>query len=322
MRNSLKIAAVASATALLSMAALSASAVGETALPSEDDRLFVLTCDSEFPFSIGEIDELTGDVTPIGEQLIDSQCWSQGAYNATDGLIYSVEWNYQVEGYYLLSSINPDTGEILEIGPVTDTRDGGSAINQYALAINAEGDAFVVSGDSLFSLDLTTGDATFIGQLNDGVNVQNDFYSLAFNPVTGVLWGLNWSPQDVFTIDITDGSLTLVDDSWNVDSGNQNAGLTFDSNGLAWLQSENVTGMFPADITDIAGTRGVDVGFTYLGENFYAESIVYVPAAPAVAEEEALAETGLADSAATTGLAGLAAITAAAVIARVRRSVR
>lgn len=322
MRISAKISSAAFAVAaLISLAPLSASAAVAPTLPNEGDRLFVFTCDDLFPFSYGIVDTATGVVAPVGEQLAEGngECWGNGAYNAADGLIYSVDWNHSAEGFYLLSSVNPETGEIIDIAPITDTRDGGSPHNEYSIAIDAEGNAYVVDNVSIFSLDLTTGDATYIGDLTDGVNPQSAFYSFAFNPIDGLLYGVPWGSQDVYSIDTADGSLTLVDDSWNAESSDRNAGLTFDSNGVAWFQLDGLTGFFAADVNDIAGTRSSDIAFSYNDVNFYSESLVFVPAAP-VAEEEALAETGI--DAGFLGAAGAAFALAAAgvAVARTRRN--
>ena len=320
MRNSVKISAAAlSAAALVSLSALGAAAVDEAALPFADDRLMVLTCDNRFPYSVGEVDTLTGFVTPIGEQIADGEgeCWSQGVYNPADGQIYSVDWSHGTDGFPLLRSINPATGEDTLMGPITDLRTD-LGVNQYSLAITADGDVFVASDSELFSLDLATGDATFIGHFNDGDDVNPSFYSFAVNPVDGVLYGVSWIGQDVYAIDTETGSITLVDATWNDVVGGGSASLTFDSNGLAWFQNDGLTGFFTADVTDIEGTRSTAVAFSYNDANFYAESLVIVPGV--IASEEALAETGVGSG--LMGSAALAFAIAAVAIAvtRLRRS--
>lgn len=319
MRNSVKISAAAlSAAALVSLSALGAAAVGEASLPAEDDRLMVLTCDDLFPYSVGEVDTMTGIVTPIGEQIAEGEgeCWSQGLYNPADGQIYSVDWNHGTDGFALLRSIDPATGEDTVVGPITDLRTD-LGVNQYSLAITADGDVFAASDSELFSLDLATGDATFIGHFNDGDDVNPSFYSFAVNPVDGVLYGVSWIGQDVYAIDTTDATLTLVDSSWNDGNGDSTAGLIFDSNGLGWFQHDGLPGFFVADITNLAATRSASIEFLYNDVNFYAESLVIVPGA--IAEEEALAETGVDYS--LYGTAAIALVLAATgiVVARLRR---
>ena len=322
MRNSVKISAAAlAAAALVSISSLGASAAELATLPNDGDRLMVLSCDDRFPYALGDIDVATGVITPVGTSVVEGEgeCWSQGAYNPADGLIYAVDWNHMDGQYYVLSSIDPNTGDIVDIGPITDLRDD-SAINQYAIAINANGDAFVNSQSSLFSLDLATGDSTYIADFNDGDVVTPGFYSFTFHPVTDVLYAVWWGPQDVYSVNVETGFITLEDSTWNDANGEGNAGLAFDSNGLGWFQNDGLTGFFAADITDIAGTRSTDVPFSYNDANFYAESLVYVPAATDVAEEEALAETGA--DAGLMGSAALAFAIAAAgiVVTRLRRS--
>ncbi len=319
MRNSVKISAAAlAAAALVSISTLGASAVGEVGLPNDGDRLMVLTCDDSFPYALGQVDTATGIVTPIGEQTTN-QCWSQGAYNPADGLIYAVDWNHGIDGFPQLSTIDPDTGIVAAVGPVTDLRND-LGVNQYAVAIDADGNAFVSSDSELFSLDLATGDASFIGHFNDGDDVSPAFYSFAFNPITNVLYGVWWDTQDLYSIDAETGAMTLIDSTWNDVSGEANASLAFDSSGMGWFQSEHLTGFFAADVTDIEGTRSTAVAFSYNDANFYAESLIYVPAATDVAEEEALAETGV--DAGLVGTAALAFAMAAAGIAvtRMRRN--
>lgn len=111
--------------------------------------------------------------------------------------------------------------------------------------------------DGLYSIDLLTGTATFIGDTG--------FFQvagLAFHPVTGVLFGYDADTQQLITINTATGAGTAVGPSGLFES---DYGLTFDAAGNLFLVGEE-DGFFSVDPGTGAATfiGGFDEGITGL----------------------------------------------------------
>jgi LPXTG-motif cell wall-anchored protein len=98
--------------------------------------------------------------------------------------------------------------------------------------------------------------------------------------------------------------------------GGDNAGLTFDSSGIAWVVDEaNLSEIYSADINDYAGTAERSGQLTFNGTEYYSEAIVVVPA-----YSPKLPDTGSASVAlGVTGLAAAGVIALGAVMMILRR---
>jgi hypothetical protein len=102
-----------------------------------------------------------------------------------------------------LYTIDKGSGAVTLVGNVI----AAANLDQLtALAINAQGQAFVtdIQDTSLFSLDLATGQATFIAPIGQSGNW---FEDLAFDE-TGTLWGVR-QQGGVYTIDTATGAQTF-----------------------------------------------------------------------------------------------------------------
>jgi LPXTG-motif cell wall-anchored protein len=315
------------ATALTLVAVSASPAFAEPALdrtlPNAGDKLFVMPCYGQ-THDLLEIDVATGVTTPVGTERDVDVCWSQGFYNPADGLIYGVNWDYSdPDGNYVLQVIDPATGVVTDVGSITEAG-SGDYLDQHATALSPDGAAYMVDGSSLYTLDLNTGTASLVGDLElDGIP-KGSFFSLAFNPVDGLLYGTDWdSGHNWYSISTTDASLTVVNDTWNTNTGNSNAGLAFDSNGVAWHQLDNLRSIASGVLPELDATTANFNEVTLSGENFYFESVIYVPAAvveptptpEAVAETAApaLAATGVDAAALTTGAGATALLLLAGV---------
>lgn len=143
----------------------------------------------------------------------------------------------------ILYDINPATGAAsnprnvnvnnsvgLTIDPATGIMYG--LTDQFGRINNQSGQG---GKNLLFSIDVATGQATGIGRL-DPTGVFQEFEGdLAFNPVTGALWGVSTSQNGaaIFTIDKSTGLATQVSQylAPNIDI----SGLTFDAAGNMYL---------------------------------------------------------------------------------------
>jgi hypothetical protein len=296
MKKNMHIALGAALTATLVLASSPAFAVPRS-LPA-GESLYAFGCDDNGAPAVGLVDVATGVVTEVIPE-IENQCFSSPAYNPVDHKIYVIDWT---NGYELA---------VFDTQAKTLTTIASFNCNAYTLSIDPLGNAWVWDDttNELRPVSLTTAACgTGVGVVAGG----NDFYGMAFAP-NGTLYGADYDSGELGTISTVDGTFTQVGSSAMV-SGD-NAGLTFDSSGIAWVIDEsNNAEIYSADITNYSGTNQRSGQLTFNGVEYYSEAIVVGPSA-------ALAETG-SDSVAlgVTGLAGLGALAVGAVMMVRRRA--
>jgi hypothetical protein len=262
------------------------------------ESLYAFGCYGSGEPAVGLVDVATGVVTEVVPE-IESQCFSGPAYNPVDNKIYVIDWTNGVEL------------AVFDTQAMTLTTIASLNCNPNTLAIDPLGNAWVLDDTSgeLTPVSLATADCgTGVGVVAGG----DGFYGMAFAP-NGTLYGANYSDGELGTISTVDGTFTQVGSSAMV--AGDNAGLTFDSSGIAWvIDEDNNAEIYSADITDYSGTKELSGQLTFNGVEYYSEAIVVGPSA-------GLAETGI-DSVAigVTGLAGLGALAVGAVMMVRRRA--
>ena len=107
----------------------------------------------------------------------------------------------------------------------------------------------VDGNDDFYKIDLTTGVATLIGPLPVAIA---DMEGLAFDPKTGVLYGVDDTTEKLFTIDPSDGMATEVGD---LGVSIIDLGLTFDPDGNLWMATEVPGKFYSIDKTTGAATE-------------------------------------------------------------------
>ena len=296
MKKNMHIALGAALTATLVLASSPAFA-SPRSLPA-GESLYAFGCEGNGEPAVGLVDVATGVVTEV-VPYIESQCFSSPAYNPVDNKIYVVDWTNDYEL------------AVFDTQAMTLTTIASFDCNPVTLAIDPLGNAWVWSSDTdeLTPVSLATADCgTPVGFVGGG----DSFYGMAFAP-NGTLYGANYSAGILGTISTVNGTFTQVGSS-AMDAGD-NAGLTFDSSGIAWVIDESSKAeIYSADITNYSGTNQRSGQLTFNGVEYYSEAIVVGPSA-------ALAETG-SDSVAlgVTGLAGLGALAVGAVMMVRRRA--
>lgn len=108
--------------------------------------------------------------------------------------------------------------------------------------------------DDFYEIDLTTGVATLIGPLPVGIP---DLEGLAFDPNTGVLYGVDDTTEKLFTIDPSDGMATEVGD---LNVSFIDVGITIDPDGNLWMATELPGKFYSVDKTTGAATEVGDMG--------------------------------------------------------------
>lgn len=317
-----RIASVAIAAAMLgifSTASIAQADVADRSLPA-GDQLYLLPCGNDIRPALYTVDLNSGALTPIGADLSVASCWSSGYYNPTDGLIYAVNWDVQApSGKYYFSSINTQTGAVQNLVEISSP--GDTFLDQYSVAMSPAGVIYVTDATQMFTMDPATGDTTLIGTLQEsGGTAHSEFYTFAFDPISGDLYGNSWNDGGDTWYTIDTGTAVLTPEP-TFNAGNQNAGLAFDSTGVAWFQYENnfagspgfASGTFP----DLAATRGNAYPFNLPGDvSLYGESLIVAPIPSA---EPSLPDTGVSTSSTVPWAIGILAMGALVLVVGLRR---
>lgn len=110
-----------------------------------------------------------------------------------------------VDSSRVLYDVNPDTGEKIAFGNVSD-----NAGTTGGLARDEANDIIYLTStslDSLFTLDLDTGQATLVGPYGDSAIVM---HGLEFDPTTDTLYGVSSHNNGLYDINTSNGSATLI----------------------------------------------------------------------------------------------------------------
>ncbi|MEL6796067.1 MAG: hypothetical protein AAFO89_04510 [Planctomycetota bacterium] len=139
--------------------------------------------------------------------------------------------------------------------PFSDAGDGDAtfdpATNTFYVTTNDQDDT---DGDSLYAFTNLNGTPTFteIGETGLG-----GFIGIAVNPADGLLYGYDTDTDALYTIDTTDGSLTLIGES-GLGLGFI-GGMDFSEDGSTLLLAQG-TDLYTVDITDGSLTSLGDFG--------------------------------------------------------------
>lgn len=313
-----------SAVALVGVASVfGMTAANATPTPgtlADGNELFVMEYDNNLTEDFVSVDVATGLTTTVGTSSLDSG-WSGASFNPADGQIYAIElheWNDP----YTLHSIDPATGTVTEIGDLP----GG--VSAGALAIDADGNGYLIDWDeNLYSIDLSDASTTLIGSFTAGGF--GDVYGFAINPVDGRAYFAEfYGNYDLYEIDLADASTTLIVDNYRAILGDYSAAFAFDSNGTAWFQVErNTAELWSADINDLAATAQFESQVFNpddAADAFYFEAMAITYPVDGIADsggsDGGLAETGLEDMTALWW--GAALIVLGTIVFALRRRVR
>ena len=313
----------ASIVALSLAIAAPANAAGNAIDPG--DALYAINCDDIYnDFQLFGVDSTTAFSTAIGDGsgAAENACAGQPAYDPSTGKSYYIQW--VSEGPDLLAEVDVTTGESAVVGDFYyDNGEFPESIGADALAIGADGSAFVLSNGTLWSVDLDSGWVTPIAE------TEPDIYSFAADPVTGKFYGITYL-NEIFEIDVVTGAATSID---FIDFGtlegdfHRTYSLQFDGAGTFWVEVDHYgesVEIYEATLWSftLATVDAPVYSGVFTDDPFYTEAILIVPGT-VVAPEPALAATG-ADlgSALSFGIGGALIVLAggALLVARSRKS--
>lgn len=276
--------------------------------------LFQVTCDSAdandrqlmIADIVGGSNSLLGDGT--GANTL-GDCGLQGA------LAPGTDWFYYNDGTNrdTLVRVNVVTGDVEEIGAI---REDSSPRDIYGIAIGPDGIAYALSYDYLYTIDLLTGELTYLNEPD--VYGQNEGYpyGFAYDPKTRKFYVAEDGDGEIFSLDVSTGLLTSV----NINGDFWIGSMVFDSAGYLWFNGDDfklrrATLRTFNDNATILETADLYVG----GTSVYSESLGIVRPPVTEDESEALAPTGSSD---VTGFAALAGLVGLAAVWMRRRAAR
>lgn len=295
--SSLSAVALAGVASVFGMTAANATPTPGTL--AEGNNLYVLEYDGAVSGDFLLADVATGHTTRVGSSALNTG-WSGASFNPADGLIYALElheWNDP----YTLHSIDPATGAVTEIG---DLPDGVSA---GALAIDADGNGYLIDWDeNLYSIDLSDASTILIGSFTSGGF--GDVYAFAINPVDGRAYIAEfYGDYDIFEIDLSDATISTVFAGYDAMLAQGIAALAFDESGTAWFETDrNTAELWSADINDFEGTAQFE---TQMFNPDNTEDPIYFEALAITYPVDGIADSGGSDSGlAETGIADMTAL--------------
>lgn len=300
------------------LAASPAVAAGNAVDPG--DSMYSISCDSDLTgYQLFSVESTTAASTPIGTGSLSEgyPCAGQPAYNPATGVSYYIQWGEEPE---TLASIDVTTGVSTTIGGFYyDNGEFPEYIDPDAIAIGADGTAYLLGNNTLWSLNLATAWVEPIGE-----SVQA--YAFAADPATGKFYAIE-SGNEIWEIDVTTGAATSLGTITFPNESYRTYSLQFDEAGTFWVEvdyydeglEEYWASLWSFTLPTIA-TPVLSGTFTLDGAPYYHEALLIIPGTP----EVVLADTGV-DASALPFVAGIAGLLVAAgitttIIARRRRA--
>ncbi|MGX5682585.1 hypothetical protein [Schumannella luteola] len=318
-RHLILTAAAVSIAASLAVATPASAAVGS--LPAQD-RLFQVGCNDAPGAVLSALDPDTLVTTIISTAAVPDACAAQGSVDPTTGLGYWISW---VGADSFLAVTDLETGEATTIGELTESGTG-DILGAQSLAIDDAGNAYLMGQNrtdstaqsQLYSLDLTTAQATLIGTLMWGPQEAQAWYAFAYRPTDGQFYGVASSGSvdaiGVFRVDVTDATIELLVGYDDLPALIYS--FAFDSDGAVWgLGADNTTHdwvLFSSSVSDFAGDYAVRGEPTLDGEPYFSESLLLARGEAPPAPQLAATGAGMA-SAAPLALVALAALLLGAI---------
>jgi hypothetical protein len=294
-------ASIAAAILLTAVGAAAPAAAAGRSLPA-GDTLYTIGCDAEPTLALYTVDAATANAALVGDGSgIPGDCAYDPAYDFSTGVSYVLVYN---DGYSSIATIDVTTGDIGTPVPATYE---GDEFYLDSLTITKSGEAFATLSDQLYSVDLGTGAATYLG---DVPGITQAIYGLATNPVNGLIYGIQ-EGGEIFTIDPAALTATVVGTFTN-EKVAATWGLDIDAAGVLWIVTDqdadgvefNVPGLWSAETSDVAGTAMESGWIRDGGTEYFYTFTALITHAPALAAT-GLDATPLLAGAAVLGLAGI-----------------
>jgi hypothetical protein len=279
----------------------------------EGHLLFQVGCDNAVnDLQLLGVDLENEDLLTVGDGTgvnVTNDCASQGA------MLPGTAWFYYIDRGGIadvLFRVDIITGETEEIGVMEDE---GSWADLYSLAIGPNGNAYALSYDYLFGVNLDNGNLVQLNEpnvydLNSGYP-----YGFAYDRVTKKFYIAEDGGYEIHQLNVSTGELTYVTENSDFWIGS----FAFDANGDFWFNGDDSKIRRASldnfdDSANVLATGDILLSTTEV----YSESLgLALPDADD--DSEGLAPTGSTDVSALAALAGLAGLAAVAIRRRATR---
>lgn len=213
-----------------------ALAIGAPELP-ENQHLFVVDCQSFQP-QLWSVDSNSGDATAVGDFPTDTtHCSLGGQTNPADSKPYFITYS----GTVYLTTVDTTSGLVSKVVDFS-----GDQTFLWDVQFTNSGEAFATTSSALYSLDISTGETTHVGDF--GVGLQ----TVGYSPKTDTLYGYAPLSGVAYTIDRSTGVATAVPEhnlvlpaDFTCPDGTTHGlfvnHVVFDANGNPWFQNETCT---------------------------------------------------------------------------------
>lgn len=278
---------------LVAAGASPAIAAGNAISPG--DSLYSISCDDDYAdFQLFSVESTTGFSTMIGSGTgpATDTCAGQPAYNPATGVSYYIQWlDEEVDS---LATIDVTTGASTTIGGFYwDNGEFPDYVEADSLAIGGDGSAYLISGSELYSVNLATAYVEPVASLTE-----SDFYAFAWDSVTNAFYVLDYE-WDLYEIDVTDGTLTYIDDIGFTGSGLYGTySLQFDKAGTLWIELDVDSGVWEGGMATLWSATFATLDAPVLSgvltdDPYYSEALLIIPGQPKLAATGADTATAL-----------------------------
>lgn len=206
-------------TAVLVLVPVAAASPASAATLPPSDELSAFSCPIEEPYltDFFHVDPDSGASTLVGGTGIEPECAFSAAMDPTTGISYYISQSDPTT----LARIDVATGEAT---PLYELSMPGEIAG---LVIALDGTGYFLAWDELYSIDLATGETSYIGELPTGCLFN------AVDPTTGLIYAIHCTGA-AYLLDVTTATLTPIGglasdlaESWH--------GFQIDSSGRWWM---------------------------------------------------------------------------------------
>ena len=191
------------------------------------DAMYEISCDAEINnWQLYALDLSALTRTAIGDgtgTTTGKECALQGA------LLPGTDWFYYPDNFQaFLMRVNVVTGGVEQVGAWAESI--------YSLAIDDEGNAYALTYDTLFSVNLATGALTELVEADTYGMDEGYPYGFAYDPKTDKFYMAEDGEDSLYTLNISTGEFTFVADQDAYFLGS----IAFDSDGYLWTNDGQV----------------------------------------------------------------------------------
>lgn len=192
-----RVTGIVIAAGVLALPLLVAAPASAATLPV-GDTLYAISCDFDEENGSSNLYSVTADtadLTFIGNTGHEEDCAGPAAFDPTTGKSYYLSWDNDA-----LALIDVATG----LSTLTAiTGDSGTAPDGFA--IGADGLAWIIQNDDLYSFNLTTAVTTYVTTM-----AETCLYSFALDPTDGKFYAIQCSSGEAFEVNVESGVLTPI----------------------------------------------------------------------------------------------------------------